>query len=67
MIDEIIDKFMFSIYGGIFFLLLSCIAFYNAIVMENKKYHARTWPFVNLLFIGLGFLALGIIILVKYA
>ncbi len=58
---------MFSIYGGIFFLLLSCIAFYYAIIMENKKYHARTWPFVNLLFIGLGFLALGIIILVKYA
>jgi hypothetical protein len=58
---------MFSIYGGIFFLLLSCIAFYYVIIMENKKYHARTWPFVNLLFIGLGFLALGIIILVKYA
>lgn len=37
MIDEIIDKFMFSIYGGIFFLLLSCIAFYYAIVIENKK------------------------------
>ena len=67
MIDEMIDKFMFSIYGGIFFIIIGCIAIYRAIVMENKKYHARTWPFVNMLLAGLVFLGMGIAILVLYA
>ncbi len=61
MIDELLDKFFFSIYGGIFFVIIGCIAIYNAFVMENKKYHARTWPFVNILLAGLVFLVMGIL------
>ncbi len=61
MVDELLEKFFFSIYGGILFVIIGGIAIYSAIVMENKKYHARTWPFVTDLLVGLVFLVMGIL------